>query len=102
MSSLFKETEKPSIPSKYRCALSDKLMESPVRIVGSKTRAAYNEADLKKYWEAQGVIDPETDDAIDENDLMPDLALKREIENFVAKQLKPHEEDFSSGPSFDF
>lgn len=70
------------VPQKFLCALSATLMENPVRVTGSLRSAlplAYEQNALENYLDDHG-FDEEAFQQI-----MPDLALKREIKDFLKK-----------------
>ncbi len=74
--------EKP-IPPQYRCALTNQLMQHPVRIYGSRMPVAYEKKALENYFNDYGLEDPQTKHEISEDMVGADIALQKKIEAFL-------------------
>ncbi|MDA8562185.1 hypothetical protein N9L02_03655, partial [Gammaproteobacteria bacterium] len=77
-----KKLEETTLPTKFICPISKQLMINPVRISGSKVPVAYEKLAIEAHYEEYGT-DPMTNNYIeDDADFTPDLALKRQINDF--------------------
>lgn len=85
LTDLFLSTEKKEnatapIPQKFLCELTHKIMEDPVRVLGgmrSRFPLVYERSHLEEHFDNQGF-----DETVFQQ-IMPDLALKREINDYL-------------------